>query len=832
MKIEPVDKYIQDCLRLLYWMCFKPYTFAKWLQGIHPQLQAYINPFSLRAEFGKNYRLQRYANQVILIKTITPILLVIIVAPIYSICAGSQFNWLSSGQYLLAWLTGIWLAYRESDKSISLSKTILIIYMGIILFLIASPFILPTQIKLLLQNTLFGLLPISLILSLLQMMVVGYFAFLMTRDVKTDVFSDLGLGIAWIIGGGMQSIAFIVMYCLGFGVPASIIEFDGDAVMNKGVLRGLFFSAIGAIVSGLLIVWLGDGKQDIVVGIVTGSIPGLVYTLAILRFYFWVPELIWMLILELLVSPSRAVSVLRRLPPYFDQVIILPLPFMAEIIIQAHRQNPVAARSTIDYFITSTNQQTVAKKAMFGIGVNTLSQCSYPSDIVGAATQLDWLPTDEKTFGTVFPRLLEISHDIGAAYQATSPYRQLELVDRSILDLQKLQTSLSTAASASDAPQFGTITTRWLQILNDNRQALETAAQQSAEIPNPYLAGSSLEPADAKERFKGRQDLFRAIEDISLSAQPPVLLLYGRRRTGKTSTLKYLPSRVSSDLIPLLVDFQGAASIQRMENIAEFIATAIVKTAKSARNLNLPTLSPAQLSNDPFYALQTWMEQIERDAPGRRFLLCIDEFERLEEVIATSGSRAPLNFLRYVMQNRRQWIVLFSGSHRLDELQPYWSDYLIGTRTLPITYLQPAEARELVQHPVPNFPDIYAPAAVDEILRLTRGQPYLVQLLCSCVVEYINSADVQRQLVTVADVDAAKPIAWERGIAYFQEFWVDLKTEKQDFLTRLLAQSSIQESDRTLIKQLIQSEVIEADALGEYQFQVPLIEQYLQQKDR
>lgn len=159
--------------------------------------------------------------------------------------------------------------------------------------------------------------------------------------------------------------------------------------------------------------------------------------------------------------------------------------------------------------------------------------------------------------------------------------------------------------------------------------------------------------------------------------------------------------------------------------------------------------------------------------------------------------------------------LLFSGSHRLDELQPYWSDYLIGTRTLPISYLQPAEARELIQRPVPSFPDIYTPEAVDEILRLTRGQPYLVQLLCSCVVEYINSADVQRQVVTVAEVNAAKPIAWERGNAYFLEFWGDLKTEKQDFLARLLTRSPIQDSDQTLIRQMIQSEVIEANANGE-----------------
>jgi uncharacterized protein len=819
MRINKVSKYIQECLRLLYWMYFKPYTFAKWLLDVHPGLQPHTHPLSLRSEFGENPRLKSYADRVWWLTAIAPSLAVLIIAPIYSLFVDPSFDWLRSEVCLAGWIFGIWLRGEDSTRLRKRARIIPVIIVLTISIWVVSLITIPNQLTELYRNV--SCHSSSIFFLIASFLIMFIFSFGRRIDQKRNTVFDVAFGATFVATQGVKGLTFYILQGIGFGIAFNSELYKTETKLFPGLLYSLAISILGSM-----------HEKNIEIVIFQTTAFDVFYIFGVFRVYSWASELIWMLGLKLLTYHRKAVSLLFKLPPYFDQLIILPLPFMADIIIKAHRQNPIAARSTIDYFITFTNQQTVAKKAMFGIGVDTLNQCCHPSDIVGAATQLDWLPTNEKTFGSVFPRLLEISHDIGTAYQATSPYRRLELVDRSILDLQKLQTSLSTATSASDAPQFGTITTRWLQILNDNRQALAIAAQQSSEIPNPYLAGSSLEPADAKERFKGRQDLFRAIEDISLSAQPPVLLLYGRRRTGKTSTLKYLPSRVSSDLIPLLVDFQGAASIQRMENIAEFIATAIVKTAKSARNLNLPTLSPAQLSNDPFYALQTWMEQIERDAPGRRFLLCIDEFERLEEVIATSGSRAPLNFLRYVMQNRRQWIVLFSGSHRLDELQPYWSDYLIGTRTLPITYLQPAEARELVQHPVPNFPDIYAPAAVDEILRLTRGQPYLVQLLCSCVVEYINSADVQRQLVTVADVDAAKPIAWERGKPYFLEFWVDLKTEKQDFLGRLLAQSSIQESDRTLIKQLIQSEVIEADANGEYQFQVPLIEQYLQQNYR
>jgi uncharacterized protein len=823
MRVNKICEYIEELKQFTYCFYFKPYTFQQQLKGIHPELNTDTNPFSLETEFEQNIQLRHYIRQVHVTSAITLFLLLLVFPLISSLLHHQLFDWLNNGLTYLAWIVSIWLIKRNHGKGINISKIQICVLLGILFPLWIAYFIEPSSS----QDQILELSPFfprnTQSINLIKCVLNGFA--LSTLFSMSGIMLFIALDIFFVFSIFVMAVP-ITFQAIVISAVVTIL-FERNIVMAFISKQTIFIALANIIFSILATIAIG---MFVEISIINAALilVGTTSAFASLRIYFWMPELIWMLRLQFLSYQNRKILLLDQLPPYFDQLIILPLPFMAKIIIKSYRQNPIAARSTIDYFITSTNQQAVAKKAMFGIGVETLNQCRYVSDIIGSQVQLDWLPTDEKTFGKVLPRLLEISHNIDIAYQATTAYNKLELVDRSISDLQKLQTSLSTAASASDAPLFGTITMRWLQILQDNRQALEAAAQASAEIPNPYLAGSSLEPADAKERFKGRQDLFREIEKISLSAQPPVLLLYGRRRTGKTSTLKYLPSRVSSDLIPLLVDFQGAASIQRVENIARFMTEAMTKTAKSSRNLILPTISPEQLNSDPFYALQTWMEQIEQVAPNKRFLLCIDEFERLEEVISTSGSRAPLNFLRYVTQNRSQWIVLFSGSHRLEELEPYWSDYLIGTRTLSITYLQEAEARELIQHPVATFPDIYSPDSVDEILSITHRQPYLVQLLCSCIVEYIN--DANRKSVTVSDVEAAKQKALERGAAYFKEFSDTLTSAQRDFIHRLLAYETPCESDLMVIRQLIQSEIIEKDANGEYRFQVPLIEQYIREK--
>jgi hypothetical protein len=58
-----------------------------------------------------------------------------------------------------------------------------------------------------------------------------------------------------------------------------------------------------------------------------------------------------MLILRLLTLHTHQARALHYLPPRFDELIILPLPFMGELIVEAYRENPSAARETIDYLI-------------------------------------------------------------------------------------------------------------------------------------------------------------------------------------------------------------------------------------------------------------------------------------------------------------------------------------------------------------------------------------------------------------------------------------------------------------------------------------------------
>jgi AAA+ ATPase superfamily predicted ATPase len=379
----------------------------------------------------------------------------------------------------------------------------------------------------------------------------------------------------------------------------------------------------------------------------------------------------------------------------------------------------------------------------------------------------------------------------------------------------------------------------WLSILETSRQTLEEAALDSAEIPQVYVAGPALNPESSSSRFKGRLDVFREIESLARSSQPPVLLLYGGRRTGKTSALKFLPQKVGSELVPLSIDLQGAAMTTTLSGLAEFIADEIVEAARRNRNLQLPALDRESLNIDPFMALQKWFLHIEKIAPGKRFLLCMDEFERLEEVVRNSGSRSPLNFLRYILQNRDNWILLFSGSHTLDELNPYWNDYLINTQSLRMTYLQESEARDLIRNPIDDFPDIYTEGAIDEIIYLTRCQPYYVQLMCRVLVDSLNAInrenarlnqEKQKQLAA-ENVQAAILTSLERGGAAFRERYQELTESEREFLHKLINEGVLAVKESRSWQRLVEKEVLEVTEEG-YRFQVPLFQKFVEIQSR
>ncbi|MDJ0798638.1 MAG: ATP-binding protein [Calothrix sp. MO_167.B12] len=851
-----LGNYINECARLLYWIYFKPYTLKQWLQDIHPDLKPNDNPYLQLKQFPNNKPLRRYAGQVFWLTAITPQLAVLLVGFIYVVTEKS-FAWLPSEMFLTGWIIGLVIS---RFGYVVFGKKLYFIFLGIfIVFMVATQFL--ENVALSVLGVSFGVacgVAFGVILGVafgVAFGVVFGISFSVSFGVGASVVSGVVYGV---VCGAALGIASSVVFGAALGAALGVVLSVALAVVSKIVLSvalavvlGVASSVASSVESSVLVragsgvafgvalgVALGNVSyviHDVGFGVAFGVGFGVAFVLGVLRVYFWLPELLWVGWLFLFTRQGRFSSRLRYLPPYFDQLIHLPLPLMDTILVKAYRENPTTARETIDYLTTSTNQQQVAATAIVNIVLDTLERCRTFRDIIAITEELAWIPTPSPPeIGTVLPQFLDISRSVQSADMATSVYRKAEILKNPINSLNQMLKSFAFIKNPRVATASSTITQRWLNILETARRNLQEQSRYAQEIPQVYIAGNALDPETAQNRFKGRQDLFREIENIALMSPPPTLLLYGGRRTGKTSTLQYLPQKVGGDLIPLRVDVQGIADAITLPGVAKSLVKQIIDSARISRNLTLPHPNQEELKTEPFPTLRNWFTTIERTAPGKRFLLCLDEFERLEEVIDATKSRAPLNFLRHVIQHRSAWTLLFSGSHTLDEMETYWSDYLISTRYVRLTYLEKPEAEELIIHPVPDFPDIYLPETVERIIYWTRCQPYLVQLLCSELVDYLNREHPQNALNIKAnpqDVDRIIPKALISGSPYFDELWKNtLNQQQRECIRNFVEKATPTEENPKVWTKLIQKEILEHNNSDGVRFQVPLIERSIIQK--
>jgi AAA+ ATPase superfamily predicted ATPase len=109
-------------------------------------------------------------------------------------------------------------------------------------------------------------------------------------------------------------------------------------------------------------------------------------------------------------------------------------------------------------------------------------------------------------------------------------------------------------------------------------------------LTNPYIFGS---PVKNKEMFFGRDDVFTFLtKHLVGTYQDNVIMLYGQRRTGKTSILYQIlnNNRLGEGYVPVLISLEGLqdceTNSQIFLEIAQKIAYALNIEKPKAENLD------------------------------------------------------------------------------------------------------------------------------------------------------------------------------------------------------------------------------------------------------
>jgi hypothetical protein len=569
-----------------------------------------------------------------------------------------------------------------------------------------------------------------------------------------------------------------------------------------------------------------------VVGIVAG------FTLAWWRAFILYPFLAaWNLILfrfdERYAGPRP--SLLRWHSAFWDELGRLPLAGLDDHLLLVMGRNADEGQAALKY-LSAGRQRWAAQAVQIELEARRLECAQVITDI--SAVHRSLAPGELAGPASVLLRhFSRLSQDVEAALSQATAYHQ-RLALGAIEDrLNTLEREL-TISSEPYAARFYPIAAGWQQLVAGRRQELVDAVERSQEIDNPYVVGVPL--TEQQELFVGRADIVARIEQLLLDRRRPPLLLYGQRRMGKTSLLRNLGRLLPSTIVPLFVDGQRIALANDYPDFLYNLAGEMDRSARQQRGLNLPLLRREALTANPFTCFNEWLDEVERalDAQGTSIaLLALDEFEMLSSVLNKDrfDETDVLSMLRHMIQHRPAFKVMLAGSHALEEFQS-WASYLINVQVVKIGYLEPGEARQLIEHPNRSFALQYEPEAGQRVLELTRGHPALVQLLCYEIVTLKNEqGTAERRVARLADVEAAVPRALTSGSFFFADIQQNQLDESAGALLRLIARQGqgavvsrddlgAGEHDQTLAM-LLRRDLIEA-APGGYRFQVELIRRW------
>ncbi|MCI0526595.1 MAG: hypothetical protein L0Y56_03965, partial [Nitrospira sp.] len=152
---------------------------------------------------------------------------------------------------------------------------------------------------------------------------------------------------------------------------------------------------------------------------------------------------------------------------------------------------------------------------------------------------------------------------------------------------------------------------------------------------------------------------------------------------------------------------------------------------------------------------------------------------------------------RGLIQTYPWYIMAFAGLHTLQEMtQDYWHPLFGSVKSIPISFLSYEAAWQLITQPTPDFALDYEAEAVERIISLTRGQPYLIQLIGHGLVTRFNrqlfEEGIERERrFSRADVELIinSPEFYREGDAYFAGIWrlAEQGTPGQQAILKVLA---------------------------------------------
>lgn len=272
------------------------------------------------------------------------------------------------------------------------------------------------------------------------------------------------------------------------------------------------------------------------------------------------------------------------------------------------------------------------------------------------------------------------------------------------------------------------------------------------DIDNPYLyysGGKSIE-ADDYTMFFGRQDLIeRIVQQLSEPYKGSCFVLYGQKRSGKTSVVYKIAKQLPPNTI---YSYVSAGSFnERSQYALDAMCVELYADVKKQLETDYNLHMDFDIS-DPMLTSRLKLNKIKEFLLEHNlsWVIAVDEFTHIYANDPEDTKKFMHAWKTFLEQKIFNAIII--GQDTMPQFKRAYSNDFCVKMDERLSLLSKENTFKMAEQPILlNGKSRFKGNALDKVYELTAGSPYFLQKLCSNIVEYMNER--RSPYVTGADID-------------------------------------------------------------------------------
>jgi hypothetical protein len=277
-------------------------------------------------------------------------------------------------------------------------------------------------------------------------------------------------------------------------------------------------------------------------------------------------------------------------------------------------------------------------------------------------------------------------------------------------------------------------------------------------IPNPYEKLANGGPVTDRSMFYGRNEFIDRITEAIISTDSKQVVIYGQKRSGKSSVLHHLKKSLEETQKTFCISFSIGEIFENISS-ATFFHKILFTIEEELENLSfdgieVPSfkcpsfteLKDAPNSADIFRKYLRSFKRTCQNTPNwqdKKLVVMIDEFTYLYTAIKEGKvSDAIMKQWKAITQNEdATFSSVLVGQDVFPLFKSEFPNEFGVTQDERLTYLSKRDALKLIEEPVWNKKSNksrYLEDAAEKIIEYTSCNPYYIQIFCARLIKEMN----------------------------------------------------------------------------------------------